>query len=85
METHKKRDTVTIKDIAKKLNIAPSSVSRALNNNKRISEKTRSLVWETAREMGYQPNVSGYLSEAQSLKNIGVIVPDLSHCVYIDH
>ena len=44
---------VSIKDIAKELNIGVSTVSMALNDHPRISEKTRQLVHEKAREMKY--------------------------------
>ncbi len=47
---------VSIKDIAKELNIGVSTVSMALNDNPRISEKTRKMVQEKAREMRYVRN-----------------------------
>ena len=81
-QLHKNR-TVTIKDIADKLNISPSSVSRALNNNSRISKKTIDLVWETAKELGYRPNVPS-LFKAQPSHNIGVIVPEIKSHFYSD-
>lgn len=45
---------VTIKDIAKRLGIAPSTVSKSLNNADDISDATKHLVFETALEMGYK-------------------------------
>lgn len=45
---------VTIKDIAKRLGIAPSTVSKSLNNADDISDETKQLVFETALEMGYK-------------------------------
>ncbi|MBP5250576.1 MAG: LacI family DNA-binding transcriptional regulator, partial [Lachnospiraceae bacterium] len=44
---------VTIKDIAEKLGIAVSTVSKGLNGAEDISEETRQLVLDTAVEMGY--------------------------------
>lgn len=44
---------VTIKDIADKLGIAPSTVSKGLNNANDISPDLRQLVIDTAIEMGY--------------------------------
>ncbi len=44
---------VTIKDIAERLNIAVSTVSKGLNGAEDISEETRQLVLDTAVEMGY--------------------------------
>lgn len=44
---------VTAKDIAKKLQLSPAAVSLALNGKPGVSENTRSLVLETAMQMGY--------------------------------
>ena len=44
---------VTIKDIAEKLGIAPSTVSKGLNNANDISPELRQLVIDTSIEMGY--------------------------------
>ena len=66
---------MTIYDIAKELNIAASTVSRALNNNPRISKKTRKLIQETAERMGYKPNQVALALRKGSSKTIGVIVP----------
>ncbi len=49
----KGRRMVSIKDIARELNMAVSTVSMALNNNEKIAVKTRELVQEKAREMKY--------------------------------
>ena len=45
---------VTIKDIAQKLNLAPSTISKALNNAADINDDTKRLVYETALKMGYK-------------------------------
>lgn len=51
---------VTIRDIAKRLNVSHATVSRALNrpDDPIISEATRARVFETAIEMGYRPNTA---------------------------
>mgnify|MGYP001184574895 FL=1 len=43
----------TIVDIAKELNLSPSTVSRALKNNPRISIQTKNKVIQTAKKMNY--------------------------------
>lgn len=79
-----KKDSVTIQDIANKLKIATSTVSRALKNNSRISEKTKKEVWRTAKELGYQHNTINYLQNNNSPKNIGIIIPELKNNLYTD-
>ncbi len=73
---------VTIVDIAKKLNLTPSTVSRALRNHPDVNKKTRQKILELAEELDYHPNTI-----AQSLKNrrtnlIGVIVPQFRHSFF---
>lgn len=69
----------TLQDIAHKLGLSRSTVSRALNDHPNISEKVKKLVNQTAEELHYVPN-----SFAKNLKNmksntIGIIVPDIKH------
>jgi LacI family transcriptional regulator len=70
-----KQAETTIHDIAKKLNISASTVSRALNNNPMISKSTRILIERTAKEMGYRPNIIAANFRTRKTKTIGVIVP----------
>ncbi|MBN2774908.1 MAG: LacI family DNA-binding transcriptional regulator [Prolixibacteraceae bacterium] len=65
----------TIHDIARKLNISASTVSRALKDNPLISEKTRELIKKTALEMGYRPNIIAASFRTKKTNTIGVIVP----------
>lgn len=48
---------VTIKDIAKELNISTAAVSKALNNLSGVSDELREKVRETAKSLGYTPNL----------------------------
>lgn len=65
----------TIHDIAKKLNLSASTISRALNNNPIISETTRKKIKKTAEVMGYRPNVLAANFRTKKTNTIGVIVP----------
>lgn len=47
---------VTLRDVAKKLNVSHTTVSRALQNDPRISIGTRERVQQTARQMGHRPD-----------------------------
>ncbi len=73
---------VTIYDIAKKLNITAASVSRALNNNPKISEKTRKLVVETAAKMNYKPNKLALALKSGKSNSVGVIVPRINRSFF---
>ncbi|MGJ5643083.1 LacI family DNA-binding transcriptional regulator [Formosa sp. S-31] len=68
-------EKVTIYDIAKRLNITAATVSRALNNNPKISEATRLLVLKTAKEMNYKQNKLALALKSGKSNNVGVIVP----------
>lgn len=48
---------VTVKDIARELNVSVATVSRALSPDKVIADKTRARVLAKAKEMGYAPNL----------------------------
>lgn len=65
----------TIYDIAEKLGLTAATISRALNNNTKISEKTRKLVQETAMEMNYEQNTLAKALKIGKSFNVGVIVP----------
>ncbi|MEJ7644090.1 MAG: LacI family DNA-binding transcriptional regulator [Chryseolinea sp.] len=70
-----KKERATIHDIAKKLNITASTVSRALNDHPRISEATKKNVQKAAEKIGYQPNnIAAALRNGKS-NVLGIIVP----------
>jgi len=70
---------VTIKDIAEKLGISPSTVSRALKDHPDISKATKKAVRELAAELNYEPNAIA-LSLLSSRSNIiGLIIPEIVH------
>ena len=73
------KKNLTLKDLAQKLGLSISTVSRALQNNPHINKDTRKRVENLAKELSYYPDAL-----AKSLKNkkthtIGVIVPEISH------
>ncbi|MGJ8667165.1 MAG: LacI family DNA-binding transcriptional regulator [Patiriisocius sp.] len=65
----------TIYDIANALNITAATVSRALNNNPKISKTTRKLVLEMATKMNYEQNKLALALKSGKSNNVGVIVP----------
>mgnify|MGYP000901079263 CR=1 FL=1 len=73
------KSQITIVDIAKKLNISPSTVSRALKNHPDISKKTIELVQKCAAELNYVPNEMALNLRIGRNNIIGVIVPEIVH------
>ncbi|MEL0454709.1 LacI family DNA-binding transcriptional regulator [Flavobacteriaceae bacterium SZ-1-7] len=69
---------VTIYDIAEKLNLATSTISRALKNHHSISKKTIEKVKKTANEMGYRPNNLAASLRSKITKTIGVLLPTIT-------
>nr|WP_255720888.1 LacI family DNA-binding transcriptional regulator [Spirosoma oryzicola] len=74
-----KNTPVTIKDIARSLNISVSTVSRALRGMPEIHPNTRSAVMRLAEELDYQPNQLAKNLAKSRTRTIGVIVPNLSY------
>lgn len=70
---------ITIKDIAKALNISVSTVSRALQDHPDISKRTKDLVKKYATEHNYKPNAIALSLKTQRTNIIGVIVPEIVH------
>ena len=71
--------SITIKDIARKLGVSVSTVSRALQNHPDISESTKELVRTCAREMNYKPNLMASNLRTSRNTTIGVVIPELNH------
>jgi LacI family transcriptional regulator, repressor for deo operon, udp, cdd, tsx, nupC, and nupG len=65
----------TIKEIAKRLNVSVSTVSRALADHPRIGLRTRMRVQELAKELNYEPNVQAIFFKQKKTYVIGVILP----------
>ena len=74
-----KKPNITLKELAKTLDLSISTVSRALNNHPDISVETKDKVQKLAEKLNYVPNVfaSGFRSHRSHI--LGVIVPNLSH------
>lgn len=70
---------ITLKDIAKALNLSPSTVSRAMKNHPAISTETKELVQKYAEEHKYKPNTLALRLRTNKNNIIGVIVPEIVH------
>src|SRR5688572_26968161 len=77
-----KKSVPTIKEIAKRLNISVSTVSRALHNHPSIGLRTKTLVQELAKELKYEPNQTAIFFKQGKTFIIGVILPQLSESFF---
>ncbi len=77
-----KSNSITIVDIAKKLNISKSTVSRALTKNPNVNPETRQKVLALANQLAYQPNMLSIGLRTNKTKTIGIIVPELISSFY---
>ncbi|MCW2120877.1 LacI family DNA-binding transcriptional regulator [Flavobacterium sp. 7A] len=73
-----KNNNVTIHDISKALEIDSSTVSRALNDSPRVSQKTKDKILSKATELGYQRNSLASKLRTNKTHSIGVIVPRIA-------
>lgn len=74
----KKSKEVTIYDIAKKLKIAPSTVSRGLQDSQEIGKATKKKILEAAEKMGYRVNHYARSLRQRQTNTIGVMVHELN-------
>jgi DNA-binding LacI/PurR family transcriptional regulator len=67
--------TVTIKDVARRAGVSPSTVSRVISNHPRISEETSLRVRKVMEEIGYHPNMMAKSLVSRTTRTIAVILP----------
>lgn len=68
---------VTLKQLARELNVSISTVSKALNNSEEIGEETVKRVKELAELYNYTPNKVALSLKQNKTKTIGVIIPNI--------
>ena len=70
---------VTLKQIAKELDVSISTVSKSLRNSLEISEDTRQKVQAFAKLYNYKPNLIALSLKNRKTKTIGIIIPEIIH------
>tara|TARA_R110002012_G_scaffold262773_1_gene445124 strand:- start:981 stop:2039 length:1059 start_codon:yes stop_codon:yes gene_type:complete len=70
---------ITLKLIAKELDVSISTVSKSLKNSKEISKETREKVQAFAKFYNYRPNNIALSLKNKKTKTIGVIIPEIVH------
>lgn len=74
----------TIKDIARATNLSPSTISRALSNHPRISQKTKEEVLMLSKKMSYTPNLFARGLVKKKTNLIGLLVYDFCNPFYAE-
>src|SRR5215213_1529151 len=74
-----KFESVTIKDIARALNLSTSTVSRALRGSYEISAETKKQVLEYAEKINYRPNPIALSLKERRTRAIGVVVSEIAN------
>ncbi|MCX2484178.1 LacI family DNA-binding transcriptional regulator [Pedobacter sp. MR2016-24] len=69
---------ITIYDLAKRLDISATTVSRGLQDHPAINKKTKKRIFDLAAELGYRSNKFASNLRTQKTNTIGVIVPRLN-------
>lgn len=70
---------VTLKQIAKELDVSISTVSKSLKDSAEISEDTRQKVQAFAKLYNYKPNNIALSLKNKKTKTIGIIIPEIVH------
>lgn len=73
------KQKITLKQIAKELDVSISTVSKALKDSKEIGEETKKKIQAFAKYYKYRPNPLAVSLKNNSAKIIGVIIPEIVH------
>src|SRR5271156_4673467 len=76
-----KRALVTMRDVAKSTGFSPATVSIVLNDAplaRYIAAVTKTKIHETAKRLGYRPNVMAQLLRSKRSQSIGVLLFDVT-------
>lgn len=76
------RNNITLKELAKLLNVSVSTVSKALNDSPEISQKTVERVKELAALHKYRPNPVAVSLKSNKSGTIAVVIPNISNAFF---
>jgi LacI family transcriptional regulator len=75
---------VSIVDVARLADVSAMTVSRVLNEDSRVRPRTRRLVEQAIKELGYVPNEAARGLRNARTRSVGVVVSDLRNPAYLD-
>jgi LacI family transcriptional regulator len=68
-----------MRDVAKRANVTPMTVSRVINNSGYVKDSTRSRVERAIKELNYVPNLLGQSLRFNKTHTVGLIISDISN------
>ena len=74
----------TILDVARRARVSPATVSRVINESARVSEAVTAAVLDAAARLDFRPNLVGRNLRAARTRNLGVVLPTLTHPVFAE-
>ena len=72
-------EKITIADIAQKVNVSPSTVSRIINQKGKYTEETIEKVQEAIQELGYSPNIAAKTLRTRKSNLVGIMISDITN------
>ncbi len=69
----------TIKDVAERAGVSPTTVSHVLNETRYVSPELAERVWEAVEALNYQPNAVARSLRRKRTHTLGMIIPDNSN------
>ncbi len=75
--------SVTIKDVARKAGVAPSTVSRVIHGNPKISEETQERVRQAMGVLGYHPNAAARSLARGRSYTLGLMIPNSEDDLFV--
>jgi DNA-binding LacI/PurR family transcriptional regulator len=76
--------SITIKELAEKANVSIATISRAINNDKKVKPETKDLILKLAQKYSYRPNVLARNFVKRKTNTIGLILPDVADEFFSD-
>ncbi|AUS09674.1 catabolite control protein A [Laceyella sacchari] len=80
----KKKETITIYDVAREAGVSMATVSRVVNGNPNVKPVTRKKVLDVIRQLGYRPNAVARGLASKKTTTVGVVIPDISNTFYAE-
>lgn len=80
----KKRETITIYDVAREASVSMATVSRVVNGNPNVKPATRKKVLDVIKQLGYRPNAVARGLASKKTTTVGVVIPDISNAFFAE-